>query len=206
MIVQGMPVGAFQANCYIVGCEDTGTGAVIDPGDEVDRILRLIEEFRLTPRLILNTHGHLDHVAGNAALKKATSAQLVAHRGDAPMLENLSLIARSWGMRAEDSPHPDRFVDEGDVVTVGSVSLKVLHTPGHSPGSISLYADGMVFVGDLLFAGSIGRTDFPGGDHATLIRSVRTKIFTLGDDTTVLPGHGPATTVGMEKRANPFFQ
>jgi len=129
----------------------------------------------------------------------------VIHRADAPMIVNQSGQGLMWGMRIENSPAPDRYVDEGDMITFGDISLKVLHTPGHSPGGISLSTEKMVFVGDTLFAGSIGRTDLPGGDYDGLIRNVREKIFTLGDDVVVYPGHGPRTTVGQERRTNPFF-
>ena len=205
MIIKGMPVGPIQANCYVLGCETTRRSAVIDPGDEAERILGIISQEDLQLEYIINTHGHFDHVGGNRAIKDATGAKLLAHELDTPMLEHLSQAAAAWGMHAEDSPKPDMFVEDGDTIMLGQIELKFLHTPGHSPGGISILADGVVFVGDLLFAGSIGRTDFPGGDYNTLIRSVQTKIFPLDDNVEVLSGHGPATTVGREKRTNPFF-
>jgi len=154
---------------------------------------------------IINTHGHFDHTMANGQLKKLTGASLVIHRSDAPMILNQAAQGSTWGMKLENSPPPDLYVEEGDQITFGDISLKVLHTPGHSPGGISLFTDKMVFVGDALFAGSIGRTDFPGGDYDGLIRNVKQKIFPLGDDVVVYPGHGPRTTVGEEKRTNPFF-
>ncbi len=206
MIVKMLPVGPIQANCYVLGCEKTGKGVVIDPGDEVNRIMKVLELEGVELEYILNTHGHFDHVGGNAGLKRATGAKLAIHRLDAPMLEHLGATAAAWGMTAENSPTPDMFLEDGDILPVGDISLEVLHTPGHSPGGISLFTDGMVFVGDLLFAGSIGRTDFPGGDFDTLIRSVKTKIFPLGDEVQVMTGHGPSTSIRRERLSNPFLQ
>jgi len=205
LILRLLVVGPIQANCYILGCERTKLSAVIDPGDEVDRILTSLARDELRLLYIINTHGHFDHTGGNKALKEATRAELLIHPADAARILNQAASAASWGLRVENSPPPDRYIEEGDIITFGDISLKVLHTPGHSPGGISLVTDKVVFVGDTLFAGSIGRTDFPGGDYETLIRSVRTKIFPLGDEVVVYPGHGPQTTVGDEKRHNPFF-
>ncbi|MBI5062112.1 MAG: MBL fold metallo-hydrolase [Desulfatitalea sp.] len=204
MIIRSMPVGPLQANCFIVGCDATRQAAVIDPGGDADKILLALAKDKLTLKAIINTHGHFDHVSANKALKKASGADLMIHPLDAPMLAQLARGAAMWGMRSEDSPEPDRLLQDGDSVTVGQLQFKVLHTPGHTPGGISLHADKAVFVGDTLFAGSIGRTDFPGGDFDTLIRSIHTKLFTLPDDTAVYTGHMEATTIGKEKKYNPF--
>ena len=198
-------VGPLQSNCYILGCERTGQAAVIDPGGDVDKILTQLAKDGFRCVYIINTHGHFDHTGDNKRLKEVTGAQLVIHEADAPMITRQATKGSMWGISVDNSPPPDVYVGEGDTITFGDVTLKVLHTPGHSPGGISLVTDNMVFVGDTLFAGSIGRTDFPGGDYDSLIRNVREKIFPLGDDTVVYPGHGPKTTVGQEKRTNPFF-
>ena len=204
MIIRPLPVGPLQANCYIAGCEQTRQAAVIDPGGDSDRILMALAKEGFKVAAVINTHGHFDHVGANKALKSATGAPLMIHRQDAPMLVHLAASAASWGMRAENSPQPDRLLEDGDSIAIGDISLQVLHTPGHTPGGISLYTPGTVFVGDTLFAGSIGRTDFPGGDFDTLIDAIRTKLFTLPDETVVYAGHMQQTTIGYEKKYNPF--
>ena len=204
MIVEYMPVGPIMANCYIVGCEETREAVVIDPGDEADKILQKLAELNLKVKYIINTHGHFDHVGANRELKDATGAQLLIHADDATMLEHLSQAAASFGLQSENSPPPDRTVDEGDEIKFGTITLEVIHTPGHSPGGISLKAENCLFVGDTLFSGSIGRTDLPGGNFNTLKASIQKKIFPLGDHIRVYTGHGPETSVGREKQYNPF--
>jgi hydroxyacylglutathione hydrolase len=204
VIIEQLTLGPIQANCFIVGCEKTHQAAVIDPGDEADKILVALAKSALKVTHIINTHGHFDHVGANRRIKTTTGAELLIHRLDAPMLGHLSASAAAWGLKAEDSPRPDRELEDGDTVAFGDITLKVIHTPGHTPGGIALYSDGCVFVGDTLFAGSIGRTDFPGGDFDTLIASIQTKLFALPDDVRVYPGHMGTTTIGREKRENPF--
>ncbi len=212
MIIHQMALGPIQANCFILGCEETRQAVVIDPGDDTDRILRTLADDRLTVVHIINTHGHFDHVGANKRLKAVTQADILIHSADAPMLSQLSSAAAAWGLAAEDSPQADRLLEEDDRITFGTHTLTVLHTPGHTPGGICLYTEynsaganhKAVFVGDTLFAGSIGRTDFPGGDYDTLINSIRTKLFKLDDTVTVYPGHMGKTTIGVEKRSNPF--
>ncbi len=212
MIIRKMALGPIQANCFIVGCEKTQKAVVIDPGDDADRILTTLAGDRLTVVHIINTHGHFDHVGANKRLKEVTGADLMIHGADAPMLSQLSDMASSWGLSAENSPSADRLLEDGDTIEFGTHAMTVFHTPGHSPGGICLYCEyeqekdvqKAVFVGDTLFAGSIGRTDFPGGNHDTLINSIRTKLFALDDDVKVYPGHMNTTTIGVEKRTNPF--
>jgi glyoxylase-like metal-dependent hydrolase (beta-lactamase superfamily II) len=204
MIVKGLVVGPLQVNCYLVGCEETKEGIVIDPGGDAPVILSQIHALELNIAYIINTHGHIDHVAANRSIKEATSAPIAIHRLDAPWLTNpqggLALL-----LGVTPGPPADIFLEEGDEVRFGKISLKVLHTPGHTTGGISLWGEEIIFTGDALFNMGIGRTDLPGGDFKSLIESIRTKLFTLPEETVVYPGHGPPTTIGREKRTNPFL-
>jgi hydroxyacylglutathione hydrolase len=204
LIINELVVGPLMSNCFVVGCEKTKEAVVIDPGGDEDRILSSLKTSGLTVKYIINTHGHFDHVSANGPLKDATGATILIHPLDAPMLTKLSSNAAVFGISVDNSPPSDQAIEEEDLVSFGEIHLKVLHTPGHTPGGISLYANGIVFVGDTLFSGSIGRTDFPGGNYDTLISSIEKKLFPLGDDVRVLNGHGPETTIGNEKRFNPF--
>ncbi len=204
MIIKELAVGPLMANCFLAGCEETKEAVVIDPGGEADRILSSLAESELKVKYIINTHGHFDHVSANGKMKEATGADLLIHPLDAPMLGMLSSNAAVFGISVENSPDCDRTIEEDESVSFGNFTLKIIHTPGHTPGGISLYSAGIIFVGDTLFAGSIGRTDFPGGDFDTLISSIKTKLFKLEDDVRVLSGHGPETSIGREKRFNPF--
>ena len=204
MIIKELMVGPLMANCFICGCSKTKQAVVIDPGGDADRILMALADDNLQVKYIINTHGHFDHVSANGKIKDATNANILIHPLDAPMLGSLSSNAAFFGISVENSPPCDQTLEEGDTVSFGDITLSVIHTPGHTPGGISLYTDGVVFVGDTLFAGSIGRTDFPGGDFNTLISSIQKKLFKMDDDVKVLSGHGPETSIGREKRYNPF--
>lgn len=195
----------FAENCYVVGCEITSEGVVIDPGDEVARILKSIAELKLKIKYILLTHAHLDHVKEVTATQKALAVPVMMHRADQFLLDNLPAQAAAFGLTTSGIPRVDKYIEEGEQIEFGRHRFEVLHTPGHSPGSVTFAEKGVAFVGDLLFAGSIGRTDLPGGDYETLIRSVKSKLFPLGDDTRVYSGHGPQTTIGQEKQTNPFL-
>ena len=205
MIVWTLLVGPMGANCYILECEETRAAVVIDPGADADKILGTINEHDLRLKLIVNTHGHVDHIADNSELKQNTSAPLLIHSADADMLvnpqENLSFFMGT----SISSPASDRLLADGETLEVGTFHLKVMHTPGHSPGSICLLSDDCIFTGDLLFAGGIGRYDFPGSSYTALVDSLR-KVMMLDDDLIVYPGHGPTTTIGDERRTNPFLQ
>jgi len=204
LIIKELVVGPLMANCFICGCSKTKEAVVIDPGGDADTILLSLADAKLKVKYIINTHGHFDHVSANGKMKDATGADILIHPLDAPMLEKLSSNAAFFGVSVENSPPCDQTLEEGDTVSFGDITLKVIHTPGHTPGGISLYTNGVVFVGDTLFAGSIGRTDFPGGDFNTLISSIKTKLFKMKDDVRVFSGHGPETSIGIEKRHNPF--
>lgn len=205
MKVHAFTVGPVQSNSYLLADEATREAALFDPGMESEPVAEVLARERLTLTAIINTHGHFDHVFGNAYFKAKTGAPLLMHRADLDLVKRLEEQSLYFGFRATPSPPPDRFLEEGDEVRVGGIRLRVLHTPGHSPGGICLVTDGTAFVGDTLFAGSIGRTDLPGASAETLLTSIREKLLTLPDDTVVYPGHGPATTIGHERRHNPFL-
>ena len=205
MIIQKFIVGELQANCYLIGCESTHQGAVIDPGGDADLILRAIEESQLEVGLIINTHGHFDHFAANGPVKEATGADFLIHNADAHLLNSAEVNLSSFFLRPIVSPPADRFIEDGDGIALGEVRLQVRHTPGHSPGGVCLVGTEFVFTGDTLFRGSLGRTDFPDGSHNVLLRSIRTQLLTLGDDVVVYPGHGDESTIGLERHHNPFL-
>jgi hydroxyacylglutathione hydrolase len=204
--LESFTVGPLGNNVYLVIDEETNHAALVDPSFESEPILDLIRSRKLHLDWILNTHGHYDHIVNNAYFKRETEAPLAIHAGDLPLLENMRGQAAWMGIEhGEDSPPPDRLLEEGDTVAVGGLRLRVLHTPGHSPGGITFLVEETAIVGDALFAGGIGRYDLPGADGEALLHAIRTKLLTLPDETRVLPGHGPATTIGAEKRGNPFL-
>jgi glyoxylase-like metal-dependent hydrolase (beta-lactamase superfamily II) len=207
MIHKALAVGLLEVNCYILGDEETKEAVVIDPGGDEAEILEVLKYHGLQLKTIIDTHGHFDHVDANQPLKDATGAPIAIHALDADMLAKPSAEAMFFTGNRLRLSQADVLLKEGDVLSFGKYRMKVLHTPGHTPGGISLVMEGdtLVYVGDLLFQGSIGRTDFPGGSFEDLINAVRTKIFPLGDNYTVFPGHGPVTTVGQERKYNPFF-
>ncbi|HHT63589.1 MAG: MBL fold metallo-hydrolase [Bacillota bacterium] len=205
MYIQGIQVGMLGTNCYLVACPETKEAIVIDPGDEGKRIFNLVTKNGFKVTGIVNTHGHWDHVGGNKELKKLTGAPILIHEQDADFLTDGRLHLGSMMGKNENSPQGDRILKEGDIVQVGKYEFKVVHTPGHTPGGISLVGKDVVFVGDTLFAGSIGRTDLPGGNYDTLMTSIKNKLLPLSDDIIVYPGHGPSTTIGKERKSNPFL-
>lgn len=204
IVVHQMSVGPLQVNCFIVACKSNGEAAVIDPGEEGEKILHLVEKEGLTVSKVINTHGHFDHIGANQYVVEKTGAELLIHAADLPLLQNARSHAEIYGLSVAASPEPARLLEQGDVVQLGELSFRVFHVPGHSPGGICLLAEGHLFVGDVLFSGSIGRTDLPGGDFEALVKGVRERLFALPDETIVHPGHGPDTTIGREREMNPF--
>lgn len=198
-------VGPLDTNCYLVYCDETLDCAVIDPGAEAERIFPLVVELELKPVIILNTHGHIDHIGANKDVKDKFNVPLCIHSLDSPLLEKIQEFELSFFLGAKESPPADRLLEDKDTIRFGKSSLRVVHTPGHTPGSVSFLGDGIVFSGDTLFFGGVGRTDLPGGSTKDLEKSIREKILTLPPETIVLPGHGPMTSVGEEKESNPFL-
>jgi glyoxylase-like metal-dependent hydrolase (beta-lactamase superfamily II) len=209
MFIQQIEVGRFSVFAYLLGEDAGGEGLVIDPADEVDEIIALAKSKKIAIKNILNTHAHVDHIMGNEEMKRKTGAKIIIHEDDAPLLTQTprSMLAMFGG---RPSPPADQTVKDGEIIRAGEVSLKVLHTPGHSPGGMCLYGEGVVFTGDTLFVGGLGRTDLPGGSWEVMLNSIRTKLLTLPDETIVYPGHNygpsPKSTVKNERLYNPFLK
>lgn len=205
MILKKLTVGELDTNCYILGDDDTRVGMVIDPGGEIDLIEREIRELRLKIKYIVLTHGHGDHIAALSELKERTGAQVLIHHLDAEMLTKPEKNLSVFSLHPITVSKEDRSLKDGDKVRIGKIELEVMHTPGHTEGSISLFTNKIVFTGDLIFYGSVGRTDLPGGSFQQLLRVIQERILDKDDDTVIYPGHGPSTTVGEERRNNPFI-
>lgn len=199
-------VGPLQTNCYLVYCEESLECGIIDPGAESEKIFRTVSDFDLKPVVLINTHGHVDHVGANRDVKEKFDIPLMLHEADAPMLKSILQSGLGLMLGAKSSPPPDSFLRENDEVKIGKSTLRTFHTPGHSPGSLIFVSGNILLSGDTLFCMGVGRTDLPGGSWTDLIDSIQKKIFIYPDDTIVLPGHGPSTTIGQEKRGNPFLQ
>lgn len=212
MIVKHLTTGPLQVNTYIVGDDVTGDAVVIDPGGGADEILDIVREAGLTLQRVINTHAHFDHVGGVAPLKEAAGIPFALHRDELPLLENYSNQLAYFGIAAGEPPSVDEYLEEGQAIKVGEIVLRVLFTPGHSPGHVTFVhhpaeSDNapIAFSGDVLFRGGIGRVDLPGGDYKRLMHSIREVLFPLGDETIIYPGHGPSTSIGHEKQTNPFL-
>ncbi len=205
MIIKRLVVGPLETNAYIIGDETTRQALVVDPGDEPDRILELIKDSGLEVTAIICTHAHFDHIGAAGDIKNATGAGILIHRDDLEGYELVRDQAAMWGYDIDELPAPDGFIEEGDNIRAGNLSFSAMHTPGHSPGGICLYGEGVIVTGDTIFRGSVGRTDFPGGSVEKLRESFK-RILALPDETVILSGHGPETTVGTEKRENFFVR
>lgn len=206
IVLEKLIVGPFAVNCYLLGCSKSQKMAVIDPGGEVEKIWQKIQDIGYSTEYIINTHGHPDHTAGNLNLKQKSQAKILAHPDDVAMMTDKKNLLSSIFLEVTPSPTPDQLVTEDQIIELGSISLKVIHTPGHTPGGICLLFEDILFTGDTLFADGIGRTDFPGGNYTQLIFSIKSKLFSLDDKLRILPGHGEESTLGREKRYNPFVR
>jgi hydroxyacylglutathione hydrolase len=206
LMVRGIVVGLFQENCYIIGSRRTGEAICVDPGDEVDEIRALARDMGVRITKIACSHAHLDHIMAVRPLKEETGATFLLHEADLALAEHLPESALNMLQRYEPKPpHPDHFLADGDDVEITGISLRAIHTPGHTQGSICLFGGGMLFSGDTLFRGSIGRTDLPGGSFPQIMESITTRLLDLPDETIVLPGHMQQTTIGAERATNPFI-
>lgn len=205
LLVQQIVVGPLEVNCYLAACQETGEAVVIDPGADGEVIVETIRRLGWRPRMILNTHGHIDHWAANARVAGAFGVPVRYHEADRFLLEAEDIFGLAPVLSARPSPVPDRFIAAGDRLALGRLTLEVLHTPGHSPGGCCFLLEGTCFSGDTLFAQGIGRTDLPGGDFEQLLESIRLRLLPLPPSTRLLPGHGPLSTVGREARSNPYL-
>ena len=206
MIIERIEVGPFASNCYVVGAESGQEGMIIDPGAGGKEILRRIEDLGLEVKYIILTHGHIDHVGALREVKEATNARIAIHTDDASSLQARNPLSMMYRMSLQALPPPDHLLKDGDSLDVSNLRFLVLHTPGHTPGGICLLGEEVVFTGDTLFNLGIGRTDMPGGSHIELMNSIHAQLMTLPDNTAVYPGHGPPTTIGIERQWNPFLR
>lgn len=206
MYIERVVTGIYAANCYLLGCEKTNEAAVIDPGGDADDILKKINKNVLDVKYIILTHGHGDHIGAVREIKEKTGGKILIHSKDEALLKDAEKNLSSLMSGPDVSLTADRLLNDGDIVDVGELELKIIHTPGHTPGGISIKVEDVLITGDTLFAGSIGRTDFEGGSFEKIIKSIKNKLLIYDDSTKVLPGHGPASTIGNERAKNPFLR
>jgi glyoxylase-like metal-dependent hydrolase (beta-lactamase superfamily II) len=207
MIIHCVPVGPFEMNSYIIGCEKTLEGTIIDAGEEPERLIKVSKKANLKIKFLLNTHAHIDHINSVTVLQKQLSVPFYISQKEDYLIGAIQTQANIFGMQYHGTPKVDKYIDEGEKLELGKLEIDIFHVPGHTKGHLVfvIYSEKSAFAGDCLFAGSIGRTDLPGGDYNTLIRSIKDKLLILPDDYIVYPGHGPSTTIGEEKATNPFL-
>ncbi len=206
LLRETFPAGPFECNCTVLACGDTKDAVVIDPGGETERIAQIIDQYDLTVRAIIHTHAHLDHIYCTRDVKEAHGGAICLHKGDAFLYDGFAMQAAMFGWKPRETTPVERWIDHGDTIEMGKRKLEVVHTPGHTPGSVCFEVEGLLFAGDTLFRRSIGRSDLPGGDGKLLQRSIKERIYTRDPDTLVIPGHGPSTKIGDEAKANPFVR
>ncbi len=206
MILERIIVGPLEVNCYILGCEETRDVFIVDPGDDLSAIQDTITDLKVTPRGIINTHGHIDHAGGVAELMKHLNLPFYIHRDEMPVLQALDTQSNQFGLFFSGIPEPTGFLDDDQMLEIGEKQIRVIHTPGHSPGGICLLCEDCLISGDTLFSGSIGRSDLPGGNGYLLIDMIKTKLLILQKNTRVYPGHGPSSTIEREIQFNPFLK
>ena len=206
LLRETFPAGPFECNCTVLACGDTKDAVVIDPGGEVERIAQMVDQYDLTVRAIIHTHAHLDHIYCTRDVRDAHGGTVCLHKGDAFLYDAFAMQAGMFGWKVRDTTPVERWIEHGDEIEMGKRKLAVVHTPGHTPGSVCFEVDGLLFSGDTLFRRSIGRTDLPGGDGKLIQQSIRDRLYTRDPDTLVIPGHGPTTKLGDEAKANPFVR
>lgn len=206
LLRETFPAGAFECNCTVLACGDTKDAVVIDPGGEVQRIAEIVDQYDLTVRAIIHTHAHLDHIYCTRDIKEAHGGAVCLHKGDAFLYDGFAMQAAMFGWKVNGTVPVERWVEHGDIIEMGKRRIEVVHTPGHTPGSVCFEVEGLLFAGDTLFKRSVGRTDLPGGDGKQLARSIKERLYTRNLDTLVIPGHGPTTKLGDEAKANPFVR
>lgn len=206
LLRETFPAGPFECNCSVLACGDTKDAVIVDPGGEIEKIAEIVAHYDLAVRAIIHTHAHLDHIYCTRDIKDAHGGEVCLHKGDTFLYDGFAMQAAMFGWKVRDTTPVERWIEHGDTITLGKRTLSVIHTPGHTPGSVCFEIEGLLFAGDTLFRRSVGRTDLPGGDGKQLARSIKERLYTRDPDLVVIPGHGPATKIGDEAKANPFVR
>jgi glyoxylase-like metal-dependent hydrolase (beta-lactamase superfamily II) len=206
LLRETFPAGPFECNCSVLACGDTKDAVIVDPGGEIEKIAEIVAHYDLAVRAIIHTHAHLDHIYCTRDIKDAHGGEVCLHKGDAFLYDGFAMQAAMFGWKVRDTTPVERWIEHGDTITLGKRTLSVIHTPGHTPGSVCFEIEGLLFAGDTLFRRSVGRTDLPGGDGKQLAHSIKERLYTRDPDLVVIPGHGPTTKIGDEAKANPFVR